>query len=285
MAIISAVQVVFTNSQGGTRIILTWFCKKKNIGTKLDERLARGDKGINPLDELCKTHDIAYSESKDSSKRREADKELAKGALKRVFSKDASLGERTAALFVTSAMKAKTGLSKIGLGISDQSNRMKMKKNRKTKCTKKISFASLVANARHGIKKSGAQTVNAAVIAAIRSARQSKKGRQVKVPRIIKVPKITGGVLPLLPILAGLSALGSIAGGTAAVVKTAKDIKNAREYLEEHKRHNRAVEQKLGSGLYLKTMKNGRGLYLKPHRNSTGRGLYLRPSKGSKNWN
>lgn len=241
----------------------------------MDERLARGDKGINPLDELCKTHDIAYSENKDSSKRREADKELAKGALKRVFSKDASVGERAAALFVSSAMKAKT----------DGSNQLKMKKNRKTKCTKKMSFASLVTDARRGIQKSRAKTINAAVIAAIRSAKKSTKGRHVKVPRIIKVPKISGGVLPLLPILAGLSALGSLAGGTAAVVKTAKDIKHAREYLEENKRHNQAMEQKLGSGLYLKTMKNGRGLYLKPHQRSMGRGLYLRAFDGSKNWN
>lgn len=30
-------------------------------GTKLKERLARGDRGINPLDEAAKEHDIAYS--------------------------------------------------------------------------------------------------------------------------------------------------------------------------------------------------------------------------------
>jgi hypothetical protein len=29
-------------------------------GTKLKERLARRDKGINPLDSACRTHDIAY---------------------------------------------------------------------------------------------------------------------------------------------------------------------------------------------------------------------------------
>lgn len=29
-------------------------------GTKLRKRLARGDTGINPLDEACKIHDIAY---------------------------------------------------------------------------------------------------------------------------------------------------------------------------------------------------------------------------------
>jgi len=30
-------------------------------GTNLQKRLERGDQGINPLDEACKEHDIAYS--------------------------------------------------------------------------------------------------------------------------------------------------------------------------------------------------------------------------------
>ncbi|XP_055309140.1 uncharacterized protein LOC129573024, partial [Sitodiplosis mosellana] len=237
-----------------------------------------------PLDELCKIHDIAYAENKDSSKRYEADKELAQGALKRVFSKDASIGERAAALTVSSAMKAKTGLSKIGMGISNSIKRKKTKKSKKGKCSKKISFTTLVADARQGIKKSKAKTIGAAIKAAIRSAKKSKGGRHVKVPRIIKVPKITGGVLPLLPILASLSTLGSLVGGIAAVHRTAKEIKNTKAYLEENKRHNQAVEQKLGSGLYLKTMKNGRGLYLKPYRNTSGEGLYLKSFRGSKNY-
>jgi len=50
-------------------------------GTKLEERLKRGDQGINPLDKLCREHDIAYSESnKDPSSyesvRRKADYKL-----------------------------------------------------------------------------------------------------------------------------------------------------------------------------------------------------------------
>ena len=32
-------------------------------GTNLKKRLARGDKGINPLDSACRTHDIAYENS------------------------------------------------------------------------------------------------------------------------------------------------------------------------------------------------------------------------------
>lgn len=79
-------------------------------GTKLSKRLARGDKGINPLDEACKLHDIEYSKYSDSENRRRADKELAERAWQRVKSPDASLGEKAAAWTVTTAMKAKTVL-------------------------------------------------------------------------------------------------------------------------------------------------------------------------------
>lgn len=243
----------------------------------MSERLARGDKGINGLDELCKTHDIAYSENKDSSQRRVADKELAKGALKRVFAKDSSLGERTASLFVATAMKAKAGLSKLGMGLGVR------KKSKKSKCSKNVSFTALVNDARRGMKKSKSRTIDAALKAAIHSAKKAKKGKRVKVPRIIKVPNITGGVLPLLPIIAGLSAIGSLVGTAAGAVKTIKEIKNASETLKENKRHNLAMEKKLGSGLYLRTMKKGGGLYLSPKRMSSGRGLYLRPHRNSKN--
>ena len=44
--------------------------------TKLDKRLARGDVGINRLDEACKRHDIAYSQSKANADRHEADRRM-----------------------------------------------------------------------------------------------------------------------------------------------------------------------------------------------------------------
>ena len=76
-------------------------------GTRLRERLARGDPGINQLDQACKVHDIAYSKYTDSANRARADKELATVAWKRVKAGDSSVGERAAALAVTAAMKAK----------------------------------------------------------------------------------------------------------------------------------------------------------------------------------
>jgi len=47
-------------------------------GTRLRERLARGERGINPLDAACREHDIAYSRNKELSNRHIADQLLAK---------------------------------------------------------------------------------------------------------------------------------------------------------------------------------------------------------------
>ena len=46
-------------------------------GTHLETRLARGDRGINPLDAACRDHDIAYSRSNDLGERHVADNILA----------------------------------------------------------------------------------------------------------------------------------------------------------------------------------------------------------------
>lgn len=248
-------------------------------GTKLSERLARGDKGVNGLDEMCKTHDIAYATHKDSAGRYTADKELASGALKRLFSKDASLGERAASLLVTSAMKTKMGLSKFGGSIFRPSIRRRQRSGVK-KSNKKSSFAALVRDAKNGMKKSKARSVSSAIMAALRSAKKFRKGKRIAMPRIIKVPKISGGILPLLPILAGLGAVGSLVGSTANVVRSVNAIRKAGEQLEENKRHNRAMEMKIGSGLYLGMRKHGSGLYLRPK--ASGNGLYLKPA--SKNY-
>lgn len=46
-------------------------------GTKLKERLARNDPGINELDRACRAHDIAYSITNDQRKRNRAGEVLA----------------------------------------------------------------------------------------------------------------------------------------------------------------------------------------------------------------
>lgn len=77
-------------------------------GTKLEQRLRRGDPGINPLDAACKRHDIAYAAHSDSDSRSRADRELAERAWQRVQSPDASVAEKAAAWAVTNIMKAKS---------------------------------------------------------------------------------------------------------------------------------------------------------------------------------
>lgn len=96
-------------------------------GTRLTERLARGDVGINALDRACRTHDIAYHEHKGSEERKKADEELAKRAWERAVSSDASLGERAAALGVSGVMKLK---SKLGGGVKEGRVNKKRKRNR-----------------------------------------------------------------------------------------------------------------------------------------------------------
>lgn len=87
-------------------------------GTKLQERLQRGDKPINGLDAGCLEHDIAYSKFKDIKSRHEADKSLALKAIERFRAKDSSLGEKVAALGVIGTMKAKV---KLGMGLGRNS--------------------------------------------------------------------------------------------------------------------------------------------------------------------
>lgn len=76
-------------------------------GTKLQKRLARHDQPVNPLDEACKQHDIAYYNSSDSKTRAEADRNLAERAWERVKSPNASLAEKAASLAVVNIMKLK----------------------------------------------------------------------------------------------------------------------------------------------------------------------------------
>lgn len=91
-------------------------------GTKVKQRLARGDKGINELDEACKDHDIVYLQNKDLTKRHEADKVLATKALERWRSSNAKLSEKMASLGVAGAMKAKL---KLGMAYNNLNSKRK----------------------------------------------------------------------------------------------------------------------------------------------------------------
>lgn len=235
--------------------------------------MARGDEGINPLDAACKAHDIAY-QAKDTESRYSADKSLQSAAMKRIFAKNASIGERATALGVAIAMKAKRSLTKRGKGLSKKKPKTKSGSKKRSakrggkRNTKQISFNTLIKNARVAIKKSKPETMEAAVQMAVDSVKRSKMGKSVKKPRIIKIPSHSGGVLPLVPIFAGLSALGSLMGGTSSVISAINQYRNGKKQLEENKRHNREMESVAivkGSGFFLHPYKTGRGFFLAPY--------------------
>ena len=232
-------------------------------GTKLSKRLARGDTGVNPLDEACKEHDITYSRSKDIDSRHQADKVLADKAYKRFKASDSSVGEKITALGVAGVMKAKT---KFGMG-------MRRKRHYKQKRGKglrkgKISFNNAVQRARRGIQGTNSNNLIKVAKQALSSIGTNKPSFPKK--RIIPIPK-TGGFLPfLIPLFAALGALGSIGGGAAGIAKSINDARIGKEKLEEEKRHNLAMEQvKVGKGLYLRPYKKGMGLYIAPYKKNS----------------
>lgn len=245
-------------------------------GTDLEKRLKRGDPGINKLDAACKDHDISYDAIHDSKGRRKADKELIGHAFKRVYSRDANMKERAAALLVSGLMSAKMGLSKIGLGLggggkSKKRKRKKMRGKKKKKKKRKtiIPFGKLVKSARASIKKSKSNSLNLndTIRAAIRSAKDVKRGgKTVRMPpRVLKLPKFGGSILPVLPILSGLSAIGSITASTAGIVNALKQMEVVRRRVKEGKSHRQ--QQRIGRGLYLSYERGvkGHGFYLKPY--------------------
>jgi hypothetical protein len=236
-------------------------------GTKLSKRLSRGDKGVNDLDEACKEHDIAYNKSLDLINRHKADRVLLEKAKLRLRSSNSSLGEKTAALGVASAMKAKLTL---GMGCSSakksQRSKTKFKKSKKG-----LGFNQLRKIAKTAIKRKKFKNNIDVIKAAVKAVKSVKNKSPIKHTRTIPIPK-TGGFLPLIPIFAALGALGSLGGGAAAIAKAVNDTKAAKEQLKETQRHNQNME-----AIALNKSKSGKGLFLKPYKK--GFGLFLGPWK------
>lgn len=214
-------------------------------GTKLQKRLARGDKGINLLDEACKEHDIAYS---TNNHRHTADLILADKAKAIRGRRDIGIGQRIAAFAVDKAMRTKV---KMGLGMN---------------------FRKVMNAARRGLKGGKrAGCLDTCIKTALSSAKsilkrrgvRRKRGR-VKPPRVLPIPNTSGGIIPfLIPALAGLSAIGSLAGGASTIARTINAAKNAQTQLDEAKRHNRMMEAAaIGKGLHLKPYRKGLGLFI-----------------------
>ncbi|KAJ8913337.1 hypothetical protein NQ315_013308 [Exocentrus adspersus] len=231
-------------------------------GTKLKERLSKGQQGVNPLDGFCRKHDIAYSQSSDLQDRNKADYELEQRAWERVKSKDAKFGEKAAAWLVTTAMKAKRNLDmRIKQGGRVTKSPPPQTNSFRRGVIKKVAKVLKESPPQNTLKKSASIALKAARVAIKNVGGKNK----VRVPRIIPFDH-SGGFLPLLPILGALGAVGSLAGGASAIAKTIIDAKNAKKKLEEDHRHNAAMEAigAKGSGLYLKkNQRGGFGLYLK----------------------
>ena len=82
----------------------------------------------------------------------------------------------------------------------------------------------------------------------------------------------TGGALPLLALIPLITKAAAILGGVGAAASVVSQVVNAvnnkksqDKMLEETKRHNKSIENKFGSGLFLENPpKNGKSLFLKP---------------------
>jgi hypothetical protein len=81
--------------------------------TKLDERLARGDKPINKLDAGCQQHDIYYRDHKDTKNIYGSDTILANVANERIYASDASIAEKINAALVRAAMNCNSPLPRL----------------------------------------------------------------------------------------------------------------------------------------------------------------------------
>lgn len=237
---------------------------------------------MNKLDEAALEHDIFYGEHKDRKTRQIGDKILQKKAWKRVLSSDATLGERTAALLTSGAMKIKRTL---GMGLKTVKKRKvttakkqncriiktktKTKKNKnKNKNKQPPAFKKLVGKVNKSIKKVGNRIDMPSAIALALNIIlhevffMKKCGKKIKNPSKIMIPK-SGGALPIVPIVAGMSLLSGAATSVASIAKAIENIISARKAI----RGGQSNEKQIGNGLYLAPYadgkkKNGHSLYL-----------------------
>lgn len=215
-------------------------------GTKLEKRLKRGDKGINPLDEAAQQHDIAYSLSSNLADRLKADQILENRAWERVKSKDAKFfQEKVPAYVTTNLMKLKrkmgAGLKmkrkKVGkyrkanriTGAGLKTRKNGARRNSKKKGRGKLSFNTVLRTAQQQIDPSQSLTDNTSkMMAALRELKKNKTITNAK--RVLAVPK-QGGALPILPILGALNAVKKVGKSIAAVAAAVTAVNEARKSL------------------------------------------------------
>ena len=79
-------------------------------GTRYEQRIREGYKGINELDEMCKLHDQFYNENKDTKERNISDIALARRADEIANNLNYDEAERRDAKFISGIMKTKAYL-------------------------------------------------------------------------------------------------------------------------------------------------------------------------------
>ena len=89
-------------------------------GTRYDQRVREGYKGINELDKMCKLHDQFYNENKDTKDRNISDVALAHRADEIAGDSNFDNVQRKDARFISGIMKTKAHL---GFGVKTSSNR------------------------------------------------------------------------------------------------------------------------------------------------------------------
>ena len=88
-------------------------------GTRYDQRVREGYKGINELDKMCKLHDQFYNENKDTKGRNISDVALAHRADEIARDSNFDNVQRKDARFISGIMKTKAHL---GFGVKTSSN-------------------------------------------------------------------------------------------------------------------------------------------------------------------
>lgn len=104
-------------------------------GTHLQERLDRGERGINPLDNACLQHDIAYS-NKSNTNHIKADRALAERAFSRMLSETSDADEKAAAMITVFCMVSKIAFDRIFRRVKS-ALKCKSKRGKKSVCKRK----------------------------------------------------------------------------------------------------------------------------------------------------
>jgi hypothetical protein len=86
-------------------------------GTRYEQRIREGYKGINELDKMCKLHDQFYNENKDTKERNISDIALARRADEIANNLNYDEAQRRDAKFISGIMKTKAYL---GFGLNDK---------------------------------------------------------------------------------------------------------------------------------------------------------------------